>query len=82
MEDITIKASPEKLEQAQKLLVMSGLPPENRMECEGIIALGLDLQVTELIANLQKLISEKEDAYIEYKNTVKVAIQNSSNKTQ
>lgn len=80
MEDNPTKATPEKLEQAQKLLIIAGLPPENRMECEGIIALGLDLQITELTANLQKLISEKEDAYIEYKNTIKTAIQNSSNK--
>lgn len=82
MENNPTKATPEKLEQVQKLLVIAGLPPENRMECEGVIALGLDVQITTLISSLEKLISEKEAAYIEYKKTIKEILLNSFSSTQ
>lgn len=74
MTDINTKSTPERLEQAQKLLIMANLPPEARLECEGVLGLGLEVQVSELIKNLEKLISEKEAAYQEYKNTIKEAL--------
>ncbi len=71
MPDEIKKATPEQILEAQKLLVMANLPPDTRLECDGILALGLEPQVAGLITNLQNLISEKEAAYAEYKNTVK-----------
>lgn len=71
MTDTFTKATKDQVEQAQKLLLIACLPPDSRMECEGIISLGFELQVVELIKNLEKLITEKETAYNEYKKTVK-----------
>ncbi|MCX6726637.1 MAG: hypothetical protein NTY75_02350 [Candidatus Shapirobacteria bacterium] len=82
MTDNITKASPEQLEQAQKLLVIAGLPPEVRLECEGILTLELEPSVLELIKNLEKLISEKEAAYLEYKNTIKEALNDLQPKSQ
>ena len=82
MNDTTNKSTSEQLERAQMLLIMANLPPEKRLECEGIIALGLEAQVEELIKKLEELVSEKEAAYLEYKNSVKEAILESGQKIE
>ena len=69
-------------EYAQQLLVMANLPPEVRLECEGIIILGFEVQVMELIKYLEQLISEKEEAYQEYKNKIKTEILDSQKKSE
>jgi hypothetical protein len=81
MTDKVVKATKEQIEKAQRLLSVAGLSPDTRMECEGMIALGIESQVAGLTKNLEKLMSEKEEAYIEYKKAVKEALLSASRKS-
>ena len=81
MTDKVVKATKEQIEKAQRLLSVAGLSPDTRKECEGMIALGIESQVAGLTKNLEKLMSEKEEAYIEYKKAVKEALLSASRKS-
>lgn len=67
-------ATPEQLEEAQRLIIIAGLPPETRLELEGILTLRLEPQVNKLITDLKLLIQEKEAAYQDYKKTIQAAL--------
>ena len=64
------KATQEQIDQARKLLAIAGLSADARMECEGMITVGIEAQVVGLIESLQNLIAEKEAAYADYKKVV------------
>ena len=68
------KATQEQIDQARKLLALAGLSADARMECEGMITVGIEAQVVGLTESLQKLIAEKEAAYADYKKAVKEAV--------